>query len=241
MKRNEIIDKFTNVILANKGKLVFGPSDFEKEIGIHFNTSKNLVEDFSAFLDISNKLRDEGVELIGGKTPKGTPRLMIVPTKEKQKEMEELEIKFGFETGEKILEKKKRKKETKSGIKKNILIIDDHQNFAKSLEKWLNKTYPGYSATSVYDKNECLTLLQYHEIPDLILLDIMMPEMNGWDMFDKLKTNPKWNAIPIVFLTSRTDRLFDEKCGFINEDNIEKPCNIPELKERLDEILKISL
>ena len=97
MKHNEIIDNFLNRILEQKEKLIFGPSDLVKDTEIHFNTAKNFIEDFTIFSKAIDKLRDEGVILIGGKTPKGTPRLMIVPTEEKMKEVEELEITLGID------------------------------------------------------------------------------------------------------------------------------------------------
>ncbi|MCK5031531.1 MAG: response regulator, partial [Thermoplasmatales archaeon] len=68
--------------------------------------------------------------------------------------------------------------------------------------------------------------------------DIMMPEMSGWETFDKLKENASWGKIPIVFLTARKDRIAKDAGDFLAEDYIEKPAKIPELKQRLDNILK---
>ena len=84
----------------------------------------------------------------------------------------------------------------------------------------------------------CLELLQNNEIPDLILLDIIMPEMTGWETFDRIKENLKWRDIPIVFLTARTDRMAKEAGGFLGDDYIEKPFEITDLKERIDKVLE---
>ena len=65
----------------------------------------------------------------------------------------------------------------------------------------------------------------------------MMPEMNGWEIHQKLKENANWKDIPIIFLTARTDRVAKNAGGFLAEDYIEKPFKIPELKQRIDKIL----
>ena len=85
---------------------------------------------------------------------------------------------------------------------------------------------------------ECFELLKNNEIPDLILLDIMMPEMSGWQVFDKLKENPAWKDIPIVFLTARTDEMAENAGSFLGDDYIEKPVDAKELKKRIDKVLK---
>jgi hypothetical protein len=96
MKNTEIINKFLNVILNSEEKLVFGPSDLTQGTDIHFNTAKNFIDEFSLFSNAIEKLRNEGVKLIGGETPKGTPRLMIVPTEETIEEINEIEMEIGI-------------------------------------------------------------------------------------------------------------------------------------------------
>ena len=50
-----------------------------------------------------------------------------------------------------------------------------------------------------------------------------MLEMSGWQVFDKLKENPLWKDIPVVFLTARTDEIAENTGGFFGDDYIEKP------------------
>jgi len=71
----------------------------------------------------------------------------------------------------------------------------------------------------------------------LILLDIMMPEMNGWEVQKKIKDNIKWRTIPIIFLTATTDNTSRKIGSIISEDYIGKPFEIPDLKKRIDKIL----
>ena len=88
------------------------------------------------------------------------------------------------------------------------------------------------------NKIDCFVLLKNNEIPDLILLDIMMPETSGWAVFDKLKENPSWKDIPVVFLTVRTDEIAENAGSFLGDDYIEKPVDAEELKKRIDKVLK---
>jgi len=69
-------------------------------------------------------------------------------------------------------------------------------------------------------------------------LDIMMPEMSGWETFDKIKGNQNWGNIPVIFLTARTDNIAKKAGGFLGDDYIEKPFKIDELIKRIEQILK---
>lgn len=74
-------------------------------------------------------------------------------------------------------------------------------------------------------------------MPDLILLDVMMPDIEGLQVFSELKENPEWSEIPIVFLTEKTDE-FSKGFGEITaQDYVEKPFEISDLKERVDKVL----
>lgn len=70
--------------------------------------------------------------------------------------------------------------------------------------------------------------------PDLILLDIMMPEMSGYDVCEKLKSNPDTKDIPVIFLTAM-NQTADESSGFElgASDYITKPVNPPILDARV--------
>lgn len=75
-------------------------------------------------------------------------------------------------------------------------------------------------------------------MPDLILLDIMMPGMSGWMLSDRLRENSLWKNIPVVFLTSRTDERAKKASSSVCEDYIEKPFDIKNLQKRINKILK---
>jgi len=60
-------------------------------------------------------------------------------------------------------------------------------------------------------------------LPDVIPLDIMLPEMSGWELYNRLKEREEWRTIPIIFITARTDQKAKEIGSFLGEDFIEKP------------------
>jgi len=121
------------------------------------------------------------------------------------------------------------------GMVKKIMVVDDNPDIILSIKGGLEAVADGYEIIGVESGEKCLELLET-ETPDLILLDIMMPEMSGWETFDKLKGNESWGKIPIVFLTARTDNVATNAGGFLGDGYIEKPFDIVELKRRIDEI-----
>jgi CheY-like chemotaxis protein len=119
---------------------------------------------------------------------------------------------------------------------KNIMIVDDDSSVRYTIKNGI-ELYDDYKVTTVESGIKCLDMLHNNQIPDLILLDVMMPDMSGWKTFDKIRENDMWRNIPIIFLTARTDRVAKHAGGFLAEDYIEKPAKIPEIKERIDKIL----
>ena len=85
---------------------------------------------------------------------------------------------------------------------KTILVVDDELDIRQSVKMILEKN--GYTVLTAENGDDCLIKIK-DTTPDLILLDIMMPEMDGWDVFTKLKENPYWAKVSIVFLTAKTD------------------------------------
>jgi len=117
------------------------------------------------------------------------------------------------------------------GAQKKILIVDDTKDIllvvSRRLESW------GYKVFTADSGEEGLRVAET-ELPDLILLDIMMPKMKGRDVCARLKANPATQEIPVIFLTALglADHI---KAGMDlgAEDYIVKPFEPSELKERL--------
>ena len=121
---------------------------------------------------------------------------------------------------------------------KKVLIVDDEADQILTL-KFLFKEYEGqYELIEAENGNKCLEVLEHGLNPDVILLDIMMPGMSGWEVFDKIKENPNWSNIPIVFLTARTDDLAQDAGQILADDYIEKPFEIQDLLNRIERVIK---
>lgn len=97
--------------------------------------------------------------------------------------------------------------------KQKILIVEDEESLLK-LESIL-LTSKGYDVRGVSDGQQALDAIE-EERPDLVLLDIMLPEIDGFEVCQRIKDNPETRAIPVIMLTakkSREDMARGEKVG----------------------------
>jgi len=92
---------------------------------------------------------------------------------------------------------------------KTVLVVDDDPVQVKLLEGFLSEQ--GYNVLTSHEADGGLQLAMEHE-PDLIILDVMMPIINGFNFCRLLKSEEKQKNIPIIFLTAR-DELDDIKIG----------------------------
>jgi len=88
--------------------------------------------------------------------------------------------------------------------KKKILLIDDDPDFVEAVKVIVENA--GYDVRVAYDGAEGLEAVA-QEKPDLIVLDVMMPVMNGHEACAKLKSDPQTAKIPIILLTAVADRV----------------------------------
>ena len=121
---------------------------------------------------------------------------------------------------------------------RTILVVDDNPDVIQSLKIGLENSLSEYHVVGVENGEKCLEALKEDIKPDIILLDIMMPQMSGWELFDKIKKDPLLTMIPVIFLTARTDRTAKNAGSFLGDDYIEKPFNINDLKRRIDLIIQ---
>ncbi len=122
---------------------------------------------------------------------------------------------------------------------KTIMVVDDNPDTTYTLKRLLENPDARYNVIPVDSGEKCLELLKDNQKPDLILLDIMMPGMTGWETFKRIKENLSWKDIPIVFLTGRTDRVARNAGRFLGEGYIEKPFDITDLKDLIEKILSV--
>ncbi|TET46899.1 response regulator [Candidatus Aerophobetes bacterium] len=124
---------------------------------------------------------------------------------------------------------------------KKILLVDDDPDFVEGARMVLEKS--DFEVVTASSGKECLKRIK-EERPDLILLDIMMPQKSGFEVCKELKSNIEYNKIPVVMLTalksrlSRTSYSIAEGLELEAEDYLEKPIEPKVLVSRLREILE---
>lgn len=120
--------------------------------------------------------------------------------------------------------------------KYNILIVDDSETNLVLLEAILEDE--GYKVQKAYSVREAVDLLT-KSIPHLILLDLLMPNENGFDLLKKLKSGENYNNIPIIIVTAfanQENKIIAKNLGA--EDVIEKPIDIPEFLDKVHKVLE---
>ena len=118
------------------------------------------------------------------------------------------------------------------------MAVDDDADNNFSLKLRLEQMDSEYEVKTIDSGRKCLEILENSEIPDIILMDIMMPEVNGWETYQKIKENSTWKNIPVIFVTASTGDLAEKIKNILGDDYIEKPYDIENVKKRIDEILK---
>ncbi|MFA0751872.1 MAG: hypothetical protein SLRJCFUN_002275 [Candidatus Fervidibacter sp.] len=86
------------------------------------------------------------------------------------------------------------------GQKKRVLVVDDERHIVRLVQ--VNLERQGYEVLTAYDGVECLEKAKA-EKPDLIVLDVMMPRMDGFEALQRLKSDPETSQIPVIMLTAR--------------------------------------
>jgi two-component system alkaline phosphatase synthesis response regulator PhoP len=120
-------------------------------------------------------------------------------------------------------------------LAKTILVVDDEKDIVEMLKYNLQKE--GYRVFVASDGKQALEMSL--KLPDLVLLDVMMPELDGWEVARRLRGEKKTSQIPIVFLTARTGEV-DEIVGLElgADDYIVKPISLPKLMARIRAVLR---
>ena len=120
----------------------------------------------------------------------------------------------------------------------HILIVDDNLAFVLAISESLR--FRGYAVSSASDGQEALRQADRNP-PDLVLLDIEMPGMDGFRFCQELRSNPRFHAIPVIFMSVRsdlTDKLAAYEVGA--DDYLVKPFDMLELSARLQAVLRRS-
>lgn len=120
---------------------------------------------------------------------------------------------------------------------RKVLIIDDEKDFVYFVKKdmELSGAYIVLAATNGKDGID----IAARQKPDIIVLDVVMPNMGGFEVLAALKANKSTTSIPVIMLTAiDNDEAKEKALSLYNEDYIVKPVAISELRSRIDGVLQ---
>lgn len=118
---------------------------------------------------------------------------------------------------------------------KSVLIVDDEPNIVVPLEFLMEQN--GYSTLVASSGEEALEVISKH-VPDLVLLDIMLPGIDGYEVCEIIRLKPEWRSIKIIFLTARGRDVDVAKGMVLGADAyIIKPFSNLEIIENVEKLL----
>jgi DNA-binding response OmpR family regulator len=117
----------------------------------------------------------------------------------------------------------------------SVLIVDDEPNIVLSLQFLMKKA--GYTVRTAGDGEQALAELS-REPPDLVLLDVMMPKIDGFTVCEKVRATPEWRDIRVIMLTARGRDVERQKGLAVGADDyITKPFSTQEAIDRVAAVL----
>jgi DNA-binding response OmpR family regulator len=119
--------------------------------------------------------------------------------------------------------------------RQSVLVVDDEPNILLSLQFLMKNA--GYEVRTAKDGDEALAELE-RGVPDLILLDVMMPKRDGFEVCQRIRGHPQWKVVPIIMLTARGRPIEREKGLALGaNDYITKPFSTKAVIARVEAVL----
>ncbi|MBK1726287.1 response regulator transcription factor [Halorhodospira neutriphila] len=120
-------------------------------------------------------------------------------------------------------------------MSQEILIVDDESNIVLSLEFLMRQA--GYRVRTAEDGEQALAALEAGK-PDLVLLDVMMPKKDGYEVCQQIRRRPEWAQLPVIMLTAKGRDVEREKgLAMGADDYITKPFSTQEVVETVQSVL----
>ena len=122
-----------------------------------------------------------------------------------------------------------------------ILIVDDDPDILEGITTIL-ETQP-YRLATARDGKKCMQMIA-DEVPDLLILDLLMPRMDGWGVIREMRSEPRYSHVPIMILTTVIEdasrRRYELETGMTMDvqDYVQKPAKPVELLKRVEKLLK---
>jgi CheY-like chemotaxis protein len=122
-----------------------------------------------------------------------------------------------------------------------ILIVDDDPDILEGILAIL-ESQP-YRLATARDGKQCIAMIE-EEIPDLLILDLLMPQMDGWGVIREMRSEPRYANVPIMILTTVIEdasrRRYELETGMAMkvQDYIQKPAKPADLIQRIEKLLQ---
>lgn len=118
-----------------------------------------------------------------------------------------------------------------------VLVVEDEPNIVDSLSFLMKQA--GFAVQVARDGDAALRVLE-SQLPDLILLDVMLPRRDGYDVCRAIRANPAWRGVKVIMLTAK-GRELDRRKGLElgADDYITKPFSTREIVERVRDLLEL--
>lgn len=124
-------------------------------------------------------------------------------------------------------------------MNRKVMVVDDDKDIRYAIKQAMEFYNGEYDVILAEGGEHCFQLLDQGNVPDIILLDLMMPGMDGFSVFDRLKAKDSpYNTIPIVFLTAKKDKDSVDVGTLFGEDYIEKPFEFDDLVARIEKVFR---
>ncbi|WP_142849835.1 response regulator transcription factor [Telmatospirillum sp. J64-1] len=118
----------------------------------------------------------------------------------------------------------------------SVLVVDDEPNIVLSLEFLMKQA--GFDVRVARDGEAALKAVE-ESAPDVVLLDVMMPKRDGYDVCQAIRANPAWNGVRIIMLTAKGREIEKEKGLALGADDyITKPFSTREVVDRVKSHMK---
>ncbi|MFT3766824.1 MAG: response regulator [Minicystis sp.] len=117
---------------------------------------------------------------------------------------------------------------------KTILVVDDEYAVVEALRALLEDE--GYAVTTAANGEEALSALDSGSEPDSMLLDVMMPRLDGRAVLRAIQANPTWRALPVIMMSAATHPLPPEELG--DAVFLPKPFELTRLVRTIEKLLK---
>ena len=118
---------------------------------------------------------------------------------------------------------------------KRILVVDDEQNVLNTISKELKGA--GYEVMTAADGESALAAA-HSQKPDLILMDLLLPKMDGWRVCQDLKRDPQFQAIPIIMFSGLIERDYEKQATEVGDAFLSKPLDFKKLMPTVRGLLK---